>query len=221
MAGDWKRDIVAAISGQKFLLFAILGFILILLGILDGVPREGWTAISESWRFVAIGIGIVLIVAGTVVSIFDERTTRRLPKIKDYDIKIENPKDADSVSEVSVRGTIKKAIPGGYSLRVLRIHPSAGTFVPIGEARIDIAKGTWMTDDCKIWGEPKEKWAIGVYLVGRDGNILLNYYTQAARINNDITALRNLTKNKQQYLLPLQQRTSDMIECARVKVFRS
>jgi hypothetical protein len=75
--------------------------------------------------------------------------------------------------------------------------------------------GPCVSADCKIGGEPKEKWMIGVYLVGRDGSVLLDYFADAVRVHGRaLNELKNSTNKKPEYLPPL-QRTSDMIECAR------
>jgi hypothetical protein len=59
-----------------------------------------------------------------------------------------------------------------------------------------------VSDDCKIGGEPKEKWMIGVYLVGRVGSVL-DYFADAVRVHGRASnEPKNLTnKNQSTYHL--------------------
>jgi hypothetical protein len=219
MAWEWVTEPFKAMIGRMPVLLTILGFLLVVGGLSAGIPYHNWLPINgQAPRLASAGLGIALILAGY----FREKSKPDLLQKEDYDIKIGNPKDGDFVSVVSVRGTIKEAIPEGYSLKVLRIRPTDKTFVPIGEASIDIAKHTWVAEDCKIWGEPKEKWIVGVYLVGRDGSDLMDYFSDAVRVHSRVlNDLKGLSSKKPEYLPALKRPTSDMIECDRVTVIGS
>jgi hypothetical protein len=54
-----------------------------------------------------------------------------------------------------VRGTIKKALPSGYTVRVLRVYSDLA-FTPLKQARVSAENGTWEANDCVVGGGPSE-----------------------------------------------------------------
>lgn len=194
-------------------LLIILGAAFLLLGLAGGVTYNQWFPILEHEARVAAGlVGIVLLALGV------SRIRDDLPKAEEYGIKIYRPSEGEKVGIVDVRGTIGKQPPQGYTLRVFRIYP-ANSFIDIREARI--IDGEWVARECDIGGKAGDKRELGVFLVGPNGEALLEYYAKATDRRKSL--LEQLLKARLKaniYLPPIEKRTLDMIECARVQVER-
>ncbi len=207
-------------------LLILLGVILFALGLAGGVTFNSWFPISDLWaRIVAAVAGVFIF--GLGISSWrtqgNSRTHGDVPKAQNYGIKIVYPKAGGEVSIVDVSGTIKKAPPEGYTLKIFKIFPRSESYAEIGSGRIAIDQGTWEAKQCNIGGKakPGDERFIGAFLVGPGGAVLLDYHTQAAREHKaQINQLRDSTDKKDYYLPLLEERTPDMVECDRVLVRR-
>jgi hypothetical protein len=154
MAEGIKEEIVSKLIDSVPALLTLLGVVLILLGLAGGVSYNQWFPISElEARVAAVVAGTILIGLG----FFSWRTHVIVPKARSYGIDIDQPKDGDRVDIVDVRGRIRNPLPEGYTLRVLRIYPGSESFVPIGEARVEIGKGAWEAERCNIGGRTGDR----------------------------------------------------------------
>jgi hypothetical protein len=137
-----------------------------------------------------------------------------------FGIKIDYPRPNEQVdATIDVSGAITKELPDGYTLRVVRIY-SDDSLNPSNRAVVHIP--TWVAPACNIGGKPGELRQLAVFLVGPAGAALFDYFADAARVHNLVRdELRNLTKQDVVPWLPnIKRQTPDMIECARVSVFR-
>jgi hypothetical protein len=219
MSEGIKEEIVSKLIDSFPALLTVLGVVLVLLGLAGGVSYNQWFPISE------LEARVAAVVAGTILlglGFFSWRTRVIVPKAQSYGIEIDYPKDGDRVDIVDVRGRIKKPLPEKYTLRVLRIYPGSDSFVPMGEARVEIGKSTWVAEQCNIGGRTGDRRSIGVYLVGPDGVVLLNYFDKAVRIHRRVMdQLKDASgKESTEYLPNIERGTTDMIPCARVSVSR-
>ena len=145
MSEDLKEQVVGKLVESVPALLIVLGSFLVLMGVTSGITYHGWLPIVDvAGRIGAVVLGLLLIGLG-----FYRRVDSQVSDTRRYGIKIENPAPGEKVDDFSVRGTIKKPPPNGYSLKVFRIYPGPDSFIPIGEGRISIADGTWQADRCK------------------------------------------------------------------------
>ena len=196
-------------------LLIFLGVVFLVLSLASGVTYHDYLPIQETTPRVLAGVaGIVLI--GLAVYLSKTAASIALPKKEAYGITITSPRPGDHIGIVNVEGTIKKKLPVGYTLEMLRMYP-AGGFIPMGRAEPDYKAGTWRASGCDIGGVSGNARIIGAYLVGPSGKTLFEYYDQA---NDVLKTARSLAKKDDIYLPPLKP-TQDMVECARVSVTRA
>jgi len=148
--------------------------------------------------------------------------TRRcsLPKSRNYRIEINYPTKNDEVDTFDVKGTIKKALPENYTLRVLRVYSENRVAPTGGEGWVDPEKGIWEVTGCNMGtiarkGEQRD---FAVYLVGPSGKALLDYFGDAGRVHK--LAMDKLQKAgiETEYLPAIRKHTPDMIECCRLSL---
>jgi hypothetical protein len=207
---------------KKFLdsvpILILIGTGILLLGLAGGLKYDKFDLPLRGPipQTVATAIGIVLLSVG----VLEQRSRERIPKRETYDVKIQYPTPGAEVYKVDVVGTIKKSkLPEDYELRVFRLYPQNGGFVPIGEVTIS-DDGTWKAMQCNIGGEKGNDRGIGIYLVGSSGRALLNYFVLATAKHNELmSSAPSSTANKP--LPPIKNPTSDMVPCAEVWVKRS
>jgi hypothetical protein len=214
---EGKEELLSKLLDSVPVLLIILGVLLFSLGLSGGITYKQWFTIPETEpRLAAALAGIVVFGLGVARSRVQVVTSARK-----YGIKIDHPRDGDAVDIVDVRGSISKPLPGGYTLKVFRIYPGTNSYVPLGDARIDIESGRWEAERCDIGGRPGDKRSIAAYLVGPNGAILLDYYAMAKRAHRSVMDdLLKATGKEGAYLPSIEKRTLDMIECNRVSVLR-
>jgi len=219
MAEDTKTEIASKLLDSVPTLVVILGAILLILGLAGGVTYNDWLPLSERYARILAGlVGVVLIGIGIYQS---SRSSTNIPKPRKYGIKITSPAEGDHVDQLTVRGLIKKELPTGYVLKVLRFYPNNG-YVPLVDAVVSIDKGTWEASGCSTGGNPGDTRYFTAHLVGPGGIELLSYYRTASNKHNAMRdRLMKLTKTNEEYLPLITGQTPDMVECARVRVYRS
>jgi hypothetical protein len=200
-------------------LFIVCGLILMALGIIGGVAYQNWLPIHDVTALVLMGL------LGAGVFLLGLRLympgASRAPNASSFGVTIVSPRDADRVSKVDVRGTIKKGIPDGYALRVFRLYPGHPYLVPLSEATVNLRDQTWEALRCDLGGQSGDKRQLGAFLVGPGASILIDYMDKAADVHNEVSRqLSKTTGEPRVWLPPLQRRTPDMVECARVTVIR-
>ena len=219
MAEDTKTTLIAKLLDSLPTLLVILGVALLVLGLAGGVTYNGWLPIPDAaGRVGAATAGIAICGIGLYLS----RTSKATALTSSaYGIKITHPKDGDEVEVVDVRGTIKKALPEGYSLRIFRIYPGSDRMTPIGKANVDIEKGAWEAERCHVGGKSGDKRSIAAFIVGQSGIALIDYHNEAVQTHRrTMEQLRAAGAGEGEYLPAIGSRTLDMVECHRVPIKR-
>lgn len=196
-------------------LLIVLGVMLFTLGLAGGVTYQNWFPFPDMGARIAAGLaGGIAVGLGVLVG----RQPGRIPRAADYGFTIDHPVDNDEVDAPDIRGRLKKAPPPHFVVMIVRGHPDE-SFMPLKPAAVDPEKGTWEAVACDIGGSTGDPRTLRVYLVGRDGAALFAYYSAAARVHGRV--LKELPATVERTYLPLiKEPTSDMVECARVKLRR-
>lgn len=105
-----------------------------------------------------------------------------------------------------------------YTLMVFRVYSDNRVAPTGGAGRVE--KGTWVVRECNM-GSSARKGQLrdfGVYLVGPNGNALLDYYKDASRVHR--VAMDKLANAgiEAEYLPAIQNPTQDMIVCCNLSL---
>lgn len=216
---DWKQTIVAAIRDNVKLLFFAAGIIAVVLAAAKGVSYKEILPITDPpSRIGLVAFGVLLIILGFFESKLGGQSSR--PTAKDFGIEITHPQAGDAVSRLDVRGKITRRLPPGYTLWVFRMYRD-GNFWPVRKCMVYDDTGEWEAIDCDLGVSPDKKF-FAVNLVGPDGAALIDYvYTSMASYNGLRDKLSATGQSNIQPAPVVRMRTSDMIECKRVKVTRA
>jgi hypothetical protein len=219
MADDPKTEIASKLLDSVPTLLIILGTVLLILGLAGGITYNDWLPLTDLYaRILAVLGGTALIGIGIFQS---SRSSTNIPKSGKFGIKITSPAEGDHVDQLTVRGSIKKELPKGYVLKVLRFYPN-NSYIPLVDAIVSLDKGTWEASGCSAGGNPGDTRYFTAHLVGPGGIELLNYYRTASNRHNAMREkLMKLTNAIEEYLPPITGKAPDMVECDRVKVYRS
>jgi hypothetical protein len=235
----------ALIKGPLQTTLLIVGAIVFLLGCgtPDKLPVIG--GFHSDHPFPAIIGGVVLMVAGVVwhivraVMAHNEAVRRRnahqskgpvLPNAADFDIRIVSHPDGAYIDEdqQKFRGTIKRALPDGYALWLVRRWKSAAdVYYPEGRAELRLMTGNtteheWEVAKVYVGGKQggTDPRFIEMWLVGPDGQIMLDAMKKA---NAKYSSLMSHTKTpwEPKWLIePLVRPTSDMVLGTRITLTR-
>ncbi|MBU7442158.1 hypothetical protein [Paraburkholderia fungorum] len=152
-----------------------------------------------------------------------------LPKAADYEIRIVHPSDGDDViggGPHKIRGTIKRTLPDQYTLwLVRRWHSRQDDFYPEGKAKLKPVPGsttehTWEVDGVFIGGNPGDRRIIEMWIVGPDGQILLEATMKAYGQHSDLMETTKTPWSDPWLQVPLKQTTADMIRGPQITVIR-
>lgn len=218
MADDSKSTLISKLLDSLPTLLVVLGVALIVLGLAGGVTYNAWLPISDVPG--RAGAGIAGIVIGGIGLYLSNPSKGTRVTSSAYRVRITHPRDGDEVDIVDVRGTITKAPPEGYGLRVFRIYPGSDRMTPIGIANIDLEKGTWEAQHCHAGGKSGDKRAIAVFLVGPSGAALIDYHNEAAQVHKKTLQQLRDKGLEGDFLPAIGSRTLDMFECHRVPIKR-
>ena len=203
-------------------LLVILGVAVFVIGLADGVAHDNWLVIKGPAKtFTALG-GVVIFALGVFFSRRDG-ISNAIPKAKTLKLQIQHPQSGDTVDQKEdVRGThAAKSLPAGYVLRILRGYPEQGGFIPFGTTTIDFDNGTWQALRFEVGGNPGDRRSIEVWLVGPDGQALLNCWSDCHAIHRKAqNALMAATDKYAEWLPPIKTATRDMVLCQRVSITR-
>ena len=210
------KEIVSKLVESISALLIVLGVILLALGFAGGITYNHWFPITGmDGKYGAIVAGTAL----TILGVFNRKSNGSIPQARRYDIKIDYPKEGDSVDIIDVRGSIKLPLPEGYTLKIFRIYPGSDTLVPVGEGRVNNETKTWVAENCNVGGISGDRRSLGAFLVGPGGKALLNYFSSALDTHQEVLEeLKQKAQIQGKYLPAIQERTPDMIECHRVSV---
>jgi hypothetical protein len=218
MFDDANKTIVEKILSNFPTCLALLGVVLVVLGLAGGVKYNGFLPIPDTEGRVAAGFfGALLVAIG--VALYRSQSKRLVnPRIARSDIKITSPREGEEVNTVDVHGVIEAPIPDGYSLCIFRIYPGSDRMIPIGKAIVDISMKTWVADHCHAGGRTGERRFIGVFLVGSAGAALIDYYNDANRVHRKMIDQLRATGAEVEYLPTLSVNLPNSFECHRVGI---
>ena len=221
MADDIKSSAVTKILDSLPTLLVVAGIALVVLGLAGGITYGAWLPIPD--REARIGAAVIGIASVGIGIYLWSRSKGPLLTASAYGIKITYPTAGDEIDTVYVRGTIKKPIPDGYSLRVFRIYPGSVRMTPVGsKAIISYEKGTRVAEHCHAGGKQGDKRSMAAFVVGPSGTALIDYHDEASRVHRKtMDQLRAASGSDGDYLPAILTRTQDMLECDRVQIKRS
>ena len=130
-------------------------------------------------------------------------------------IKITSPKDSEEVGWAFPVAGSYEAIPKGFDLWVITTDVSSERYWPQERATIDKDKKAWSGQVTGIGGKPGETRTFGVFLVGEDGQRLLELWRRAAGIQKNLRQLDPAGEHKS---LDLTDLTNDFEKADEVKV---
>jgi len=135
----------------------------------------------------------------------------------DYKIEIVYPTPHTPVDSVTVQGTMKKSLPKGYKLCILRLYHD-GRYYPLHQCIVS-DDNNWTAPNCEAGGVPGDYRAFAATLVGPDGQALIGFVREANQrfgpIRKDLIAL---AKKDVPNLPTVGQLTRDMIVCDQVVI---
>jgi hypothetical protein len=213
--GPWKV-LQYLLTSNSLLVF---GTMFLLLGAGGGVRYKGWFPIDGAlWRIVVVATGVVFIGLNFVLR---QRPIAALNPnaVRSLGVKILYPEsNATIIGKVDVRGTTAKPLPNGHELRILRGYPHGG-FVPNSQSLHEDDNG-WLVQQFDIGGSKGEPRTIEAWLVGPDGRLLLDTWLAAHEVHRGtISQVEKLAPREPvTWLKPIKQHTSDMYQCAWVRV---
>lgn len=189
---EWIGAVVDAIKDRIGpLLLCVAGVAFVAAGLFGGLQYQNWAPMPElSWRIAAMVIGLVLIGVG----IYFERTNSETLDHKGaakLGIEFTDPTAGDVVEErcVVVRGKIKKRLPRGYSLWIVRVVPDG--WYPSREAQVKQHDKTWEARDVFIGHPTEPQWEMGAYVVGPIGSAAIQLWkSDSAEYWNILERLR-------------------------------
>jgi hypothetical protein len=189
------------------ILVLILGLLLFVLGIANGIQYNGWLPLEPTKAWIALGVGLLLLIGGAALSIEDVagQVTAR-----SYNVKITAPTPNETVGIVDIKGTSSRRPPDDYKLMIFRIYPNR-SFVPMHEVHFETDQ-SWSFNGCNLGGKTGQTRTIGAYLVGKSGQALIRYYEEATEFH------RSVKTNPEEFLPRITSMTEDMIRCDEVIV---
>jgi len=219
MAEDPKAESLTKLLESLPALLFVLGVVLLVLGLAGGVTYNAWLPIPDTIPRIGAGIaGVVVFGIGLFLS---KTSGAKTISAGAYGIRITYPKDGDEIEFADVAGTIKKALPEGFSLRIFRIYPGSERMTPIGTASIDIENGAWVAAHCHVGGKTGDKRSIAAFLVGQSGVALIEYHNEAGQLHQKTLKQLQAVGLEGDYLPAIRTKTDDMFECHRVLIKRN
>ncbi|OXC78641.1 hypothetical protein BSU04_10955 [Caballeronia sordidicola] len=153
-----------------------------------------------------------------------------LPKAADFDIRIVSHVDNEHIDGVKqkFRGTMKRALPDGYALwLVRRLNSAPDGYYPEGRAEPKLLSGSttehsWEVGDVFVGGKPggKDPRTIEMWLVGPDGHIMLDSTKKANAKYADLMTHTKMEWTREWLIQPLERMTSDMVYATRLTLTR-
>jgi hypothetical protein len=213
---DALKEFASKIAENPIALLILLGTVLVVLAAAGGVTYKDVLPITDKWARLSLGAsGIALAALGIILAGMVSGPA------KPYGISILTPNIGDEFVTTTVRGSIRKAIPPGHVMWVLRFYPD-GQFVPLHTASIDIARQTWVAHQCAVGGTKGDVRYFVAALVGPNGQALLDYFFVAHERHNIWMDQLNVPYDApNRFLPPISKPVEDIIECDRVSVRRA
>ena len=229
---DKLWDLVKELFKSVPPLLMVLGLLLIVLGLSKGIGYHAWLPIDGlPERIVCSVVGVAVFALGFMAQMRglfrprdpfdDERSVNALG------IRITHPEKNAIVGVVDVHGSIAKPelIRDGYTLRICKGYVKGG-FAPQGEITIDRQTHTWTARQFDPGGASKESRRIEVWLIGADGQALLECWSEAHELRSrNVRKLREMASALNRHVsvtwtLPIRRTTRDMHRCTFVDITR-
>lgn len=214
------KDVFLALIRSYWGMILVAGFLLLAGGAAGSLKIKGFEYAAENRWVLYLGAAVCMVVS-VAGYIWEKRTldkTAPKPVAADYGIKIVDPKPGVSVPTTVVRvlGVLKKPLPTGYRLQLVRRWETRpDIYYPVQTADIDQDGEHWTADRCYIGGDPADGRILEAVLVGPDAALLFDTWKTCS------DAFINARKSHD-FLFPgIKQFPSDAVFCARVKVIRS
>jgi hypothetical protein len=214
------KEVTLAAIDRPGLILMILGAAVMALGAAGGITYGNWLPLTTNLQQASVGgVGLLLFLVGVVWLV---RTPQTSLNAKSFGVKITDPQAGDKIGVVTVRGTIRRSVPPGYELRLLRMYPGQDGYLPMNSATIDDTGKKWEAYGCDIGGRPGEQRIIAACLVGPSGKVLLNFYRVMARLYNPAREQIITNSGPTPPAMPLIDGfTTDMHVCTRIAVTRA
>jgi hypothetical protein len=207
-------------------LLLLIGTMLFLLGVAGGVRHKDVQLPIDGLvrQFATSLAGAAVFVLGLWA--WARQSAQRITP-EEFGITIISPQRGDVVHTVDVRGTLKKKIPAGYKLRVIRVYPD-GRIYPLREATIDPGGATWEARSCDIGGDPGDDRSLAACLCGPGAESVFAYLDDAIPVHNG--TIKDLVEAYTKFaatlpsvrpLPPIRQKPPDLVECYRVPLKRA
>ncbi|MHA6883085.1 hypothetical protein [Ralstonia pseudosolanacearum] len=208
-----KLPVIGGFHPDRPIPMIILGGVLVLTGIAWGIFRTVLAHREGAQRRTALAS------KGPV-----------LPKAADFDVRIVSHSDGAYIDqdEQKFRGTIKRALPEGYALwLVRRWKEDRDRYYPEGQAELRPMRGStteheWEVEKVFVGGNAggKDSRIIEMWLVGSDGQTMLNAIKKANTKYARLMSHTGMKWDKPWLIEPLQDTTSDMVPCTNIIVTR-
>lgn len=214
------KDVFLALIKSYWGMILVAAFLLLAGGAAGSLKIKGFEYAAENRWVLYLGAGVCLMVS-VAGYVWEKRTVDRFtpkPVAADYRINIVEPTPGVSVPTTFVRvlGVIKKPLPAGYRLQLVRRwETKPDIYFPVQIADIDQDGEHWRADKCYIGGDPSDGRILEAVLVGPDAAILFDTWKTCSDAFNT-------ARKSHDFLFPgIKQFPSDAVVCARVKVIRS
>jgi hypothetical protein len=203
------KSMLAKLIDNTPLALVVIGLFLFVIGAAGGWPNPPLQVTESGWRIALAAFGAFIGITGTL-SFWRERTRERTAtqvlSCDACDIKLVSPAVGEHVKHsFPVSGTYQK-LPEGIAIWVVTVHGNSKNrqYWPQARATVDRQNRTWYSQVNWVGGEKSETKEILVFLVGKEGQVLIDYYDKAGNENQKWPSITKLT--------------SDMVECTSVRV---
>jgi hypothetical protein len=219
---DWKTEALSRLWEIFIIILVVAGVVIVVVAAAKGIKIKDWSLSlpDPTSRILLAAFGLLVMALGIYLRKTGSSTETSLPKKEDYGIKISYPQSGSKVGNVDVGGTIKKALPSGFSLWVFRVYDD-GRFYPLRQCMISENGDGWEAPNCDPGGKSRDKRWFSVNLVGPDGSALISFVDEAVkRITPVREELAALTGKDVPYLPSVPKRTRDMVPCDSIRIER-
>lgn len=199
-----KLPVIGGFHSDRPIPMIVLGGVLALTGIVWGIFRAVLAHREVAQRRTALAS------KGPV-----------LPKAADFDIRIVSHSDGAYIDQdgQKFRGTIKRALPDGCALWLVRRWKNApDRYYPEGRAELRLMRGStteheWEVEKVFVGGNPggNDSRIIEMWLVGTDGQTMLNAVKKANTKYANLMSHTGTAWEQKWLIEPLERTTSDMV----------
>lgn len=174
-------ELVEIVLKRDHLVLLLLGCLTFLTGAAGGWPTLGIKILDPAWQYAMGTIGVSLLIVGTLLVV---RTQQNRAHVKLEGFRIAYP---DTRSPVQVpfemRGECKK-IPKGIELWMVHVTGVGGSSRYWPYVAASIKGPEWVCRVNSISGKPGEYKKLSMFVVGKNGQALFNYFKSAGRENS-------------------------------------